>query len=291
MSESANQPQDDEPSYHRRLIGDGGDFAPENRPPRGKGRVGVITGGGSGIGASIGQWLAREGSDVVLADVDVAAAEETAREVDARAGGSVRAHRVDVTEESSVESLVESVRSQEGRLDYLFANAGVSGPITLAETGYEEWRSVLGVNLDGVFLSVRKSLPLLERGRDPSHVVVTSSISGRKPKPVMIPYRTSKAAAIMLTRCLAAELGPDVRVNALCPSSIETPMLRDNYERRAAEQGLSVEEFIERREEELPLGRSPTREDVLQVLDFLLFQNGFVTGQEFHIDGGGYQAL
>lgn len=291
MSDFEEQFHDDELTNHRRVISDGGGLAPETDSTRGDSRVGVVTGGGSGIGASIGQWLARQGADVVLADVDIKAAEETAREVDATARGSVRAHGVDVTKESSVESLVESVGAEEGRLDYLFANAGVSGPVALAETSYEEWRSVLDVNLDGVFLAVRKSLSLLERGSDPSHVVVTSSISGRKPKPVMIPYRTSKAAAIMLTRCLAAALGPDIRVNALCPGSIETPMLRDNYERRAAERGLSVEEFIERREEDLPLGRTPTREDLLQVLDFLLFQNGFVTGHEFHVDGGGYQAI
>lgn len=256
---------------------------------RAEGRVGVVTGGASGIGASIGRWLAHQGADVVLADIDRAGAEKTAGELEA-AGGSARACRVDVTEESSVEALLESVEREEGRLDYLFANAGVSGPITLEETTYADWQSVIGVNLDGVFLTILESLPLLERGEDPGHVVVTSSISGRKPKPVMIPYRTSKAAAIMLTRCLAAKLGPEIRVNALCPSSIDTPMLEENYARRAEEHDLSVAEFRERRED-VPLGRTPNREDLLQVLDFLLFQNGFVTGHEFHIDGGSYQGL
>jgi NAD(P)-dependent dehydrogenase (short-subunit alcohol dehydrogenase family) len=106
-----------------------------------------------------------------------------------------------VTKESAVGSLVESISSQEGGLDYPFANAGVSGPITLAETGHEERWSVLDVDLNGVFLSVHKSLPLLERGREPSHVVVVSSVDGRKAKP-MIPYHTSKVTAITLTGVL-----------------------------------------------------------------------------------------
>jgi len=274
----------------RQFVPDGGRATGREFSTRGEGRVGVVTGGASGIGASIGEWLARHGTDVILADIDLAAAEETASEFDA-VDGDVRACHVDVTDEASVESLVESVEAEEGRLDYLFANAGVSGPIALEETTYADWQSVIGVNLDGAFLSVLKSIPLLERGEDPGHVVVTSSVSGRKPKPVMIPYRTSKAAAIMLTRCLAAKLGPEIRINALCPSSIDTPMLRENYERRAKERGLSVEEFREQRGEEIPLGRTPTREDLLQVLDFLLFQNGFVTGHEFFIDGGDYQGL
>ena len=106
-----------------------------------------------------------------------------------------------MTKESTVGSLVESVSSQEGGLDYPFASAGVSGPITLAETGHKERWSVLDVDLNGVFLSVHKSLPLLERDREPSHVVVVSSVDGGKAKP-MIPYRTSKVAAITLPSIL-----------------------------------------------------------------------------------------
>jgi len=107
----------------------------------------------------------------------------------------------------------------------------------------------------------------------------------------MVPYRVSKAAAIMLTRCLAVHLGPDVKVNAICPGRIETPLVEDLYERRARARDTTVEEIMKEEEQSPPLRRTPEYEDVMGVLDYLLFQDGFVTGHEFHLDGGDHQAL
>lgn len=253
--------------------------------------VALITGGASGIGAGIGRWLARQGVDVVLCDVDGEGLAEVAGEINANGGGRARELRVDVTDESAVEAACGTVEEAYGRLDYLFANAGLAGPVELDGTSYREWQAVIDVNVNGVFLTVKKAVPLLRRGEDPAHVVVTASISGRRPKPVMIPYRTSKAAAIMLTRCLATALGPEVKVNALCPGRIDTELVDELYERRARARDTTVEELKREEEREAPLGRTPEHGDVFEVLEFLLFRDGFVTGHEFHLDGGAHQAL
>jgi NAD(P)-dependent dehydrogenase (short-subunit alcohol dehydrogenase family) len=260
------------------------------RSDRGRGTVGVVTGGGSGIGASIGRWLARHGADVVLFDVDEAGLHEVADEINGADGGRARVQVGDVTDEDAVADLVGTVRSEHGRLDYLFPNAGVAGPVELDETGSEDWRRVIDVNVNGVFFATKQAVPLLEGGDGTSHIVVTASISGRKPKPIMVPYRTSKAAVIMLSRCLATALGPDVKVNALCPGRIDTPLVESLYERRAEATDTTPEE-IRGAEEDVPLKRTPDHEDILGVLDYIIFQDGFVTGHEFHLDGGGYQAL
>jgi NAD(P)-dependent dehydrogenase (short-subunit alcohol dehydrogenase family) len=261
---------------------------------RGAGKVALVTGGGSGIGAEIGRWLAAQAVDVVLGDVDEFQARTVAREITADDHGRALDVHLDVTDEASVEAVVDTVEAEFGRLDYLFANAGLAGPVELDETTYEAWRSVIDVNVNGAFLTVLKAIPLLtanESDEEASHVVVTSSISGRKPKPIMIPYRTSKAATIMLTRCLATALGPAVKVNALCPGRIDTPLAAELYERRADTRGVSVEQLLEAEQAELPLGRTPDHEDVHQLLEYLLFRDAFVTGHEFHLDGGGYQSL
>lgn len=262
-----------------------------NRSERCKGDIALVTGGGSGIGAAIGRWLARQGADVVLGDVDEDGLTDIVDGLDAGAPGTVRGEYMDVTDEASVEAVVEMIDAEYGRLDYLFANAGLAGPVELDVTDYEEWEAVIDVNVNGVFLSSRKTIPLLEASEGCSHIVVTASISGRNPKPIMIPYRTSKAAAIMLTRCLAIALGPAVKVNAICPGRVDTPLVDNLYERRASVRDMTVEELKEREERQPPLGRTPEYDDIIGVLDYLLFQDGFVTGHEFHLDGGDHQAL
>jgi len=258
---------------------------------RGEGDVALITGGGSGIGAEIGRWLSGHGVDVVLGDVDEDALEEVVSNIDARGGGRVVGTRLDVTDASSVKSVLDTVREEFDRLDYLFANAGLSGPVELEDTSFEDWRSVIDVNLNGVFVTAKSAIPMLEAGSSTSHIIVTASISGRKPKPIMVPYRTSKAALIMLSRCLATALGPDIKVNALCPGRLDTPLVEDLYERRARVQDTTAENLKRQEEQQPPLERTPEYEDIVGVLDYILFQDGFVTGHEFHLDGGGHQTL
>jgi len=256
---------------------------------RGEGHVAVVTGGGSGIGARIGTWLARNGVDVVLADLDESGARTVADDVEAD-GGTARGVYTDVTDESSVGTLFETVEAEFGRLDYLFPNAGIVGPVELDETSIADWRQVIDVNLNGAFLTVTEGLDLLTADGG-GHAVLTASISGRQPKPVMVPYRCSKAAVIMLVHCLAEPLGPEVKINALCPGPIDTPLLRDLQERRAEARGMTFEEFRDEKSASMALGRTPEPEDLLGLLDYLLFGDAFVTGHEFYLDGGGYQVI
>jgi len=253
--------------------------------------VALVTGGGSGIGASICRWLGRHGVDVVVADIDEASAHEVADDIDASSDADAHPVVADVTEQSSVERMVGTAGETFGRLDYLFANAGVAGPVDPTETSYEDWQSVIDVNLNGVYLTIATAVDLLREGENPGHVVVTASISGRKPKPVMIPYRVSKAAVLMLTHCLAVRLGPDIKINALCPGPIDSPLMRENYEKRAEVLGVPVEELRARRNEGVPLGRAAQTEDLHQILELLLFKDAFLTGQEFYVDGGDHQVF
>lgn len=253
----------------------------------------VVTGGGSGIGKAISRWLATRGVNPVLADIDEASVRDAAEEInraDDTTGRALGIH-TDVTSESSVQSLIERALGEFGEINYLFANAGVSGPVELEDTDFESWKQVMDINLNGVFLSVKKALPSLREADGTSHVIVTSSISGRKPKSIMMPYRTSKAAVLMLTHCLASREGPDVKVNALCPGPIETPLQEELYQRRAEKEGVPVEQYMQEGDQLGPLGRSPTKQDILNLLDFVLFQDGFVHGHEFYLDGGSYQAM
>ncbi|PSP86153.1 hypothetical protein BRC83_01865 [Halobacteriales archaeon QS_1_68_17] len=233
---------------------------------RGAGRVALVTGGGSGIGAEIGRWLARHGVAVVLADVDESAARDVAAGIEDD-GGDARGTFVDVTDESSVAGMVAAVEADYGRLDYLFANAGISGPVELADTSYEDWQQVIDVNLNGVYLTVSESAPLLVAGDDTAHVVVTAS--GDEPDPA-----DGDVLRGHLRDVVATERDGTV-----------------THVRRARARDTTVEEIMKEEEQSPPLRRTPEYEDVMGVLDYLLFQDGFVTGHEFHLDGGDHQAL
>jgi NADP-dependent 3-hydroxy acid dehydrogenase YdfG len=185
------------------------------------GAVALITGAASGIGAALSRELADRGATVVLADRQLDKAEELAREV----GGSARAVALDVRDAETFANVVGDVKEREGRIDYLFNNAGIGigGPVE--QHSVDDWRYIIDVNLMGVVHGVHSVYPvLLEQGF--GHIVNTASMAGQVPCPGLTAYAATKHAVVGLTRSLRAECAATgVRVSAFCPGVIRTEIL------------------------------------------------------------------
>jgi NAD(P)-dependent dehydrogenase (short-subunit alcohol dehydrogenase family) len=241
------------------------------------GRVGLITGAGSGIGRATARILAERGGAVVAADVNAAAAEETAAQVRA-SGGRAEACGCDVTRAEDVEAAVTLARRAFGRLDVVVNCAGILRVARLEDTSEKEWEEVLAVNLTGAFLLTRASLRAL-REQGGGAIVHIASRAAIRAKEGHGAYSASKAGILQLTQMAAVEGARDgVRVNCVCPGFIDTPMTRRGYDIDAA---------ITAWKEVCPLGRPGTPEDVAKAMLFLASDDaGFITGVALPVDGG-----
>ena len=198
-------------------------------------RAALVTGAASGIGRAVALELGRAGAAVCVTDVDEAGAEAVAAEVAALTEGEPRklagapafSRRLDVTREADWEEALDAVVQRWGRLDILVANAGISAASALTETSLEAWRRVTAVNLDGIFLGIRGAAAIMTEAGSGS-IVVVGSASGIRAAPGAAAYSASKAALSMLVRSAALELAEQgVRVNAVSPSAVRTPLWRD----------------------------------------------------------------
>jgi len=188
-------------------------------------RVAVITGGGSGIGRAIGAELVRHGCTVVLADIDAEAAEHAAKRLTDAGPGRAGAMELDVTDGPAVAQAYRSVRDEHGRLDFAFNNAGIGIGGLVEELTLEHWNRCIDVNLRGVVHGVQAAYPLmLEQGS--GHIVNTASLAGLAMPAIMAPYTATKYAVVGLSLALRAEgASRGVKVSALCPSFVDTPLL------------------------------------------------------------------
>ena len=188
------------------------------------GAVAIMTGGASGIGRALSEALGRRGASVVLADRQVALAQEVADGIQER-GGQASAVELDVTDFAAVDQLVRATAQDQGRLDYMFNNAGIAigGEVRLCQI--EDWDSVLNVNLHGVVNGVQAAYPvMLSQGC--GHIVNTASMAGLLPMPAAVSYATTKHAVVGLSKSLRVEAASyGVRVSVLCPGFIRTPIL------------------------------------------------------------------
>ena len=244
-------------------------------------RVGLVTGGASGIGRSAVLALARAGFDVAINySRSEAAARDTAAEA-ARLGAAALLHRCDVSDDAAVRAMLAAIGERFGRLDVLINNAGTTTEVKAGDfdaLSIEEWDRVFAVNVRSVFQVTRAALPLLRKGVEPC-IVNTASIVGLRPGPQPLPYAASKAAVVNLTKTLAYHLGPDIRVNAVAPGWMEGDwmkrMLKDRYD-----------DLMARRAKLTPLKRCVTADDVADTMMSLILGNRFVTGEVVVIDGG-----
>jgi NAD(P)-dependent dehydrogenase (short-subunit alcohol dehydrogenase family) len=190
-----------------------------------QGRVAFVTGGASGIGRALCGALVARGTRVVVADINASGAAAVARELSARGPGSATSLGLDVADARAFEHAVGDVRADAGRLDLLFNNAGIaiSGPVE--ELALAHWERALDVNLRGVIHGVRAAYPLMLRQRF-GHIVNTASLAGLLPFPLGVPYATTKHAVVGLSVSLRSEAATyGVRVSAVCPGLIDTPIL------------------------------------------------------------------
>lgn len=200
--------------------------APETSPAsRFAGRVALVTGAASGIGRAAAALLAQQGARVLVADLDAVAAAQTAEAI-AFAGGTAAAQPLDVTSEADWRAAVERVEQRWGGLHVLVNSAGIAQVRPVPDTSLAEWRGVLAVNLDGVFLGTRFGIQAMRRAEGGS-IVNVASASGLKAAAGAGAYCASKAAVLMLTRVAALECiqtGDRIRVNAVAPGGVKTAM-------------------------------------------------------------------
>ena len=246
------------------------------------GRVAVITASGSGMGRAAAVRMAQEGAAVVVADIRGDAAAETVELCEA-AGGSATAFRLDVTQLDQIEALMDQVGSQYGKLDVLYAHAGIPGPagLDLSEADYDQ---TAAINMKSAFFTVARAVPLLEASGNAS-VILTSSTSGIVGSPFSPLYALTKGALVTFGKSVALALAPTVRCNVICPGPVDTPMLPLFFGR---EPGTDVKplmkEFLER---DVPMHRPSQPEEIAEVALFLASDaSSFVTGVTLPVDGG-----
>jgi NAD(P)-dependent dehydrogenase (short-subunit alcohol dehydrogenase family) len=241
------------------------------------GKVAVVTGGASGIGRATALRMAKEGARVLVADLDGTGAERVANTI-RQAGGEARAQPCDVARDADAAAMVGRAVEAWGRLDVAFNNAGVAPgeALPLAEIAPEEWTRVLGINLSGVFFCLRHQIPAMARNGGGA-IVNTASIAGRIALPRAGAYVAAKHAVIGLTRSAALDHAADgVRVNAICPGYVETPLAARAIERRR-------DEILAR----VPLRRIGTAGEIAELVVWLCSDRaGFVTGESIAADGG-----
>lgn len=225
-----------------------------------------------GNGRAIAVLCAREGASVAVADIDMAAAEDTAELVRGEDGGEVAALAADASDEQAVVRMLDETEKAIGGLDGLVLNVGIAAGVGLQNTSAEDWDRVMAVNLRAHFLGLKHGLPRMKSG---GAAVLIGSVAGMRVMPLPA-YSASKAALEALSRHAAIEAAPEVRVNLLVPGLIDTSLGR-----------LATQLYPQRAKFPIPLGRQGTAWEVANAALFLLSEeSSYVTASTLVIDGG-----
>lgn len=241
----------------------------------------LVTGGATGIGRSAVLALAQAGYDVAINYASSAKAAQELAALAQQAGAQTMLLTCDVSDDAAVRAMLAQVEAEFGHLDALVNNAGTTAKWKvkdLESLDMAEWDRTFAVNVRGLFQVTRAAVPLLRKGTHPS-IVNTASIVGLRPGPQPLPYAASKAAVVNMTKTLAWNLGPEIRVNAVAPGWMEGDwmqrMLGDKYD-----------DLMGKRAKLTPLKRCVTADDVAETMMSLIQGNRFVTGEIVVIDGG-----
>ncbi len=248
-------------------------------------RVALVTGGGSGIGKSAAKLLAHAGAKIAVLGRTPDELNETVAEI-VRTGGEAISLVADISRADDMELAIRQIEATWGRLDIVFANAGINGVwAPLEELSPEEWDRTIGINLRGTYLTVRAALPLLKKRG--GSVIITSSVNGTRmfSNTGASAYAVSKAGQVAFSRMIALELAPQkIRVNTICPGAIETA-IGDNTQQRDLEKVKTAVKFPSGK---VPLtgGEPGTAGQVAEVVWFLASDvSSHVTGAEIFVDG------
>tara|TARA_B100000676_G_C17955879_1_gene774724 strand:- start:250 stop:996 length:747 start_codon:yes stop_codon:yes gene_type:complete len=242
-----------------------------------KNKVAIVTGAGSGFGKGIALTFVNEGAKVMLVDIDFKSVESLAKEI----GGNVLAIKADVSKNLDVELMIENTIKEWGKLDILVNNAGTTHRNKdLIEVSEEEFDYIFSVNVKSIFLTTKSVIPLMKKQGN-GVILNIASTAGKRPRPGLVWYNTSKGAVITATKAMAIELAPfKIRVNAINPVAGETGMLHlfmgeDTPEKRS--------EFVS----SIPWGRLSQPRDIANAALFLCSdESDMVTGVSMEVDGG-----
>ncbi len=235
-------------------------------------QVALVTGAAKRIGRQIALGLAGAGARVVVHyHTSAAEAAETVREIE-RQGGQACALEADVSQAAQVKKLASAAGERFGAVDILVNNAGIFARVGWESITEAEWDRFQDVNLKAQFFCAQAVAPAMKR-RGRGKIVNLASLGGLRPWPSFIPYCVSKAGVVMLTRCLARALAPEIQVNAVAPGSVQFP-------------GDERDELGQKYVQRAPLKRAGTADDVAQAVLFLCTQSDFITGQVLLVDGG-----
>ncbi|MBP2471354.1 NAD(P)-dependent dehydrogenase (short-subunit alcohol dehydrogenase family) [Crossiella equi] len=239
-------------------------------------RVAVITGAASGIGLATTRRLAEEGAKVVVVDID----EQTGKQVADEVGGLFV--RADVTSPEDVEALYATVFDKYGRIDIAFNNAGISPPEddSILTTGLDAWRKVQEVNLTSVYLCCKHVLPYMQRAGKGSIINTASFVAVMGAATSQISYTASKGGVLAMSRELGVQFAREgIRVNALCPGPVNTPLLQELFAKDP--------ERAARRMVHIPMGRFAEPTEIAGAVAFLASDDSsFITASQFLVDGG-----
>src|SRR5512146_3224475 len=253
-----------------------------------EGKIAIVTGGASGIGAACVETLAREGARVVISDIDDPRGTALAAQI-AAAGQHAIYLSHDVTDEARWREIIAETERRYGRLDILVANAGIGLMVpSIVEMSLADWRRQTAVNLDGVFLSVKYGIPLM-RSSGGGSIIMTSSIAGLRGSATLAGYCATKGGVRLFAKAIAMECassGDGIRVNSVHPGIIDTPIwskIRPDLADPRRNAPLDIEEYGRRG---APLGRVGTPQDIANGVLFLASDaSSYITGTELVIDG------
>lgn len=256
-----------------------------------EGKTAIVTGAAQGLGEAIAIRLAKEGcAGVTLADLQTEKAQAVAQGIEAESPWcKTLVVKCDVTSEADVIEMVQRHLQAFGKLDIMVANAGILIAHDITEFPADQWKKVVDVNLYGYFLCAREAAKVMVQQKS-GVIIQINSKSGKKGSFRNSAYAASKFGGIGLTQSIALDLAPyGVRVNAICPGNLlDSPLWRDSlYEQYARKWGLTVEQVRRKYEDQVPLGRGCTYDDVTNLLVFLASDEAsYITGEAYSVTGG-----
>jgi meso-butanediol dehydrogenase/(S,S)-butanediol dehydrogenase/diacetyl reductase len=249
-----------------------------------KGKMALVTGGGTGIGSAIAERFIADGAKVCITG---RRKEKLEKVVQSLPSGSVTICSGDVSKEEDVDRMVEAALKFGGKLDVLVNNAGTNQPAPVAELDPKMWQEVIGTNLTGPYLLMKTVIPHMLKGGGGS-IINIASLGGMRSLPSMPAYCSSKAGLIMLTQQVALDYGRhNIRCNAVCPGGVTTDMTKENFGQFGEMLGIDPDTFLKQIASEIPLHRFADPPEIGGLCSYLASDDSsFVTGAVIVIDGG-----